>query len=91
MPVLYIFVVNLWKSQASYNKCITDFPHLEAIAHCLAEPDMFLLTWVIANVPVLLINSGLSGIDTGFSSFHVAEDLDGIKSASLVGVNPVFT
>lgn len=51
---------------------------------------MLLLLDVLACVPVLLGNGGLSWVDAGLASFHVAVDLDGILVAALVRVNPVF-
>lgn len=62
---------------------------MEAIDHALSKPDMFLLLRVLADVPVLRCNSGLSWVDAALSSLHITVDLDGIQSAPLVGVNPV--
>lgn len=51
---------------------------------------MLLLLDVLADVPVLLGNFTLSGTYAGLSSVHVAVNLNGILSASLVRVNPVL-
>lgn len=51
---------------------------------------MLLLLDVLACVPVLLGNLGLSWSYAGLSSLHVAVDLDSILSAALVRVNPVL-
>lgn len=67
------------------------FPYLEAIRHGLSEPDMLLLTDVLADVPVLQRNAGTSWADAGLTRLHVAEDLDGIQRRSLVGIHPVGT
>lgn len=64
--------------------------YLEAIVHCLAEPDVLLLLDVLAQVPVLLGNLRLSRCYTCLSCVHVAVDLDGILSATLVRINPVL-
>lgn len=64
--------------------------YLEAVGHSLAKPDMLLLLDVLAEVPGLLGNFGLSRTHAGLSCVHVAEDLDGILSAALVRVNPVL-
>lgn len=42
-----------------------------------------------ASEPVLLGNALRVGIDAGLTGGEVAEDLDGIIDAALVGVNPV--
>ena len=52
---------------------------------------MPLVLGVLADVPVLLGHAGLSGVHTGLTSLHVAENLNGIQVAALVGVNPVFS
>lgn len=64
--------------------------YLEAVVHSLAKPDVLLLLHVLAEVPGLLGDLALSGTHAGLSCVHVAEDLDGILSAALVGVNPVL-
>jgi len=63
--------------------------HLESTSHGLAEPDVLLLSDVLAEVPVLHGDAGLTGVDASLSSLHVAVDLDGIKGRALVGINPV--
>lgn len=63
--------------------------HLESTGHGLAEPDVLLLSDVLAEVPVLHGNAGLAGGDASLTSLHVAVDLDGIQRRALVGVNPV--
>ena len=65
--------------------------HLESAGHALAVPDVPLFLGVLADIPVLLGHAGLSGVYTGLTGFHVAEDLNGIQVAALVGVNPVFS
>lgn len=64
--------------------------YLVAVVHGLSEPDVLLLLDVLAEVPVLLGDLTLSWGDASLSSLHVAVDLDGILSASLVGVDPVL-
>lgn len=51
---------------------------------------MLLLLDVLACVPALLVNVGLSWVDAGLTSLHVAVDLDGVLVASLVRINPVL-
>lgn len=65
--------------------------HLGPAGHALAEPDVLLLLGVLADVPVLLGHAGLSGVHARLTSLHVAEDLDGVQVAALVGVDPVFS
>lgn len=48
-----------------------------------------MLPVVCASVPVLACNALWVGIDAGLPGGKVAEDLDGIIDAALVGVNPV--
>lgn len=48
-----------------------------------------MLLGLCASVPVLGGNALRVGIDAGLTGGKVAEDLDGIVDASLVGVNPV--
>jgi len=64
--------------------------YLEAISHCLSEPDVLLLLDVLACVPVLVGDLGLSCCYAGLSGLHVAVDLDGVMSAALVWVDPVL-
>lgn len=64
--------------------------HLEAVGHGLSEPDVLLLLDVLADVPVLLGDLALGGSHAGLTGVHVAEDLDGVLSAALVGVDPVL-
>lgn len=42
-----------------------------------------------ASEPVLAGDALRVGMDAGLASVEVAEDLDGVVDASLVGVNPV--
>lgn len=65
--------------------------YLESSAHALAIPDVPLVLGVLADVPVLLGHAGLSGVHAGLPCLHVAEDLDGVQVAALVGINPVFS
>lgn len=52
---------------------------------------MLLLFHVLAEVPVLHGDGRFAGVDAGLASLHVAVDLDGIQSRSLVGVDPVHS
>lgn len=64
-------------------------PYLVSTGHGLAEPDVLLLSDVLADVPVLHGDAGLAGVDASLASLHVAVDLDGVQRRSLVGINPV--
>lgn len=61
--------------------------HLSTTIDGLAEPDV--LRALCASEPVLLGNALRVGRDAGLAGGEVAEDLDGIIDAALVGVNPV--
>lgn len=61
--------------------------HLSATVDGLSEPDV--LHALCASVPVLLGNALRLGVDASLTSGEVAEDLDGVVGAALVGVNPV--
>lgn len=61
--------------------------HLRVSIDGLSEPDVLLVLG--ASVPVLLGDALRLGIDAGLAGGEVAEDLDGIVGAALVGVNPV--
>lgn len=63
--------------------------YLESTGHGLAEPDVLLLSDVLAEVPVLHGDAGLAGVDASLTSLHVAVDLDGIQRRALVRINPV--
>ena len=63
--------------------------HLSTAVDGLAEPDVLLVLG--ASVPVLAGNALRVCVDAGFSCVKVAEDLDGIHDASLVGVDPVVS
>lgn len=63
--------------------------YLESTGHGLAEPDVLLLSYVLAAVPVLHGDAGLAGVDASLTSLHVAVDFDGIQRGALVGINPV--
>lgn len=63
--------------------------YLESTGHGLAEPDVLLVSDVLAEVPVLHGDAGIAWVDASLASLHVAVDLDGIQRRSLVGVNPV--
>lgn len=65
------------------------FSHLESTSHGFAEPDVLLLSGVLAEVPVLHGDAGLAGVDASGTSLHVAVNLDSIQNRALVGVNPV--
>lgn len=62
---------------------------MESTIHGLAEPDMF-VRLALAAPPVLAWDAGSVGVDTGLTTFHVAEDLDGICSAAQVGIHIVI-
>lgn len=61
--------------------------HLGAAVDGLTEPDM--LHALCAPEPVLLGDALRLGIDASLTGGKVAEDLDGVVVAALVGVNPV--
>lgn len=61
--------------------------HLGATVDGLSEPDMLLALG--ASEPVLLGDALGVGMDAGLTAGEVAEDLDGVVDAALVGVNPV--
>lgn len=63
---------------------------MESAVHGLSEPDV-LAVLALAAPPVLLWYFGDAGVDTGLSSFHVAEDLHGVGGAAKVRINPVVT
>ena len=66
------------------------YTHVESSIHGLSEPNVFAVL-ALAGPPVLLWYVGDAWVDTGLSSLHVAEDLDGIGCAANVGINPVVT
>lgn len=61
--------------------------HLGATVDGLSEPDVLLGHG--ASEPVLLGDALRVGIDAGLAGGEVAEDLDGVVHAALVGVDPV--
>lgn len=61
--------------------------HLSTTVDGLSEPDVLLALG--ASVPVLVGNALGVGMDAGLAGGEVAEHLDGIIDASLVGVNIV--
>lgn len=61
--------------------------HLGATVDGLSEPDVLL--GLGASEPVLLGDALRVGIDAGLTGGEVAEDLDGVVHAALVGVDPV--
>lgn len=61
--------------------------HLGAAVDGLSEPDVLLALG--ASEPVLLGDALGVGVDAGLAGGEVAEDLDGVVDAALVGVNPV--
>lgn len=61
--------------------------HLGATVDGLSEPDVLL--GLGASEPVLLGDALGVGIDAGLTGGEVAEDLDGVVHAALVGVDPV--
>lgn len=56
-----------------------------------SEPDRFGGGGSGFGPPGFAGNAVWVGRDASLTSFHVAEDLDGILCASLVWINPVFT
>lgn len=63
--------------------------HLGTAVDGLSEPDVLLALG--ASEPVLAGDALGVGIDAGLAGGEVAEDLDGIIDAALVGVDPVET
>lgn len=63
---------------------------MKSSIHCLSKPDVFAV-FALAGPPVLARDFGRFGGDAGLSCLHVAEHLDCIYSAALIGINPVFT
>lgn len=61
--------------------------HLGATVDGLSEPDVLL--GLGASEPVLLGDALGVGVDAGLAGGEVAEDLDGVVHAALVGVDPV--
>lgn len=61
--------------------------HLGATVDGLSEPDVLL--GLGASEPVLLGDALGVGVDAGLTGGEVAEDLDGVVHAALVGVDPV--
>lgn len=72
--------LNSWK--------LKEATYVESTIHGLAEPDV-LVRLALAAPPVLAWDAGGVGVDTGLTSLHVAEDLDGIGRAAQVGVHKV--
>lgn len=75
------------KTNSDVNMVIWPASHLGTTVDGLSEPDVLL--GLCASVPVLLCDALGVGVDAGLAGSEVAEDLDGIIDASLVGVNPV--
>lgn len=63
---------------------------MESSIHCLSKPNV-LEVLALSGPPVLFWYFSNGWVDTGLSSLHVAEDLDGISCAANVGINPVVT
>lgn len=61
--------------------------HLGSTVDGLSEPDVLL--GLGASEPVLLGDALGVGVDAGLTGGEVAEDLDGVVHAALVGVDPV--
>lgn len=61
--------------------------YLGATVDGLSEPDVLLALG--ASEPVLLGDALGVGVDAGLTGGEVAEDLDGVVDAALVGVDPV--
>lgn len=62
---------------------------MEATVDGLAEPDVLLLLGLAAP-PVLPGDAAGAGVHARLPRGHVAEDLDGVQGAALVGVDPVI-
>lgn len=45
----------------------------------------------LAGPPVLARDAGRLGVDAGLARLHVAEDLDSVDGATLVGINPILS
>lgn len=63
---------------------------MESSIHCLAEPDVFAVL-ALAGPPVLARDAGRLWEDAGLACLHVAENLDCIDGAALIGINPVLS
>lgn len=63
---------------------------MESSIHGLSEPHVFAVLG-LAGPPILARDAGRFGADTGLACLHVAEDLDRVHGAALVGVNPVLS
>lgn len=63
---------------------------MEPSIHCLSEPDMFAV-FALAGPPVLAWDLSRPRIHTGLPGLHIAEDLDCINGAALIGINPILT
>lgn len=64
--------------------------HVESSIHCLSKPDVFAVL-ALAGPPVLPGNAGRLGVDAGLPCLHVAENLDCINGAALIGIDPVLS
>lgn len=62
---------------------------MESTIDGLPEPDVLLLLGFAAP-PVLPGDAAGAGVHARLPRGHVAEDLDGVQGAALVGVNPVI-
>ena len=62
---------------------------MESSIHGLSEPDVFAVL-ALAGPPVLAWDAVGLGLDAGLSGLHVAEHLDGVDGASLIGIDPVL-
>lgn len=63
---------------------------MEAAVDGVGEPDVLLLLGFAAP-PVLPGDAAGAGVHARLPRGHVAEDLDGVQGATLVGVDPVIT
>lgn len=63
---------------------------MESSIHAFSEPDMFAVL-ALAGPPVLARDAGRLGVDAGLPCLHVAEDLNSIYGAALIGINPVLS
>lgn len=69
------------------NKLLCCPSHLGTTIDGLSKPDVFLVLG--ASEPVLAGDALRVGVDAGLTGGEVAEDLDGVIYAALVGVDPV--
>lgn len=79
-----------WSVLAKKKKKLKRKTHMKSSVHRLSKPDVFAV-FALAGPPVLARDFGRFGGDAGLSCLHVAEDLDCVYSAALIGINPVLS